>query len=79
MAKRTANQLESRESITRKKLRTETAPGQVVSIDQLVRTTPGFIPNHRGIPTAHLYVGATVFVDHFSNFTYIHLMEKIDG
>ena len=40
---------------------------------------PGFIPTHRGIPTTKSYVGVTVFVDHFSDFTYIHLMKKLDG
>ena len=62
-----------------KNLNTETVPGQVVSIDQLVRPTPGFIPTHRGIPKTHSYVVVTVFVYHFSEFTYIHLMEKLDG
>jgi hypothetical protein len=57
-----------------KTLRKATSPGQIVSIDQLVSRTPGFIPTHRGIPTTKRYCGATIFVDHFSNFTYTHLM-----
>jgi hypothetical protein len=56
-----------------------TFPGQVVSIDQLVSPTQGFIPTHRGTPTMQRYIGATVFVDHFSDFTYIHLMTKLDA
>ena len=41
--------------------------------------TPEFVPTHRGIPTVQQYLGATFFVDHFSDYTYIHLMIKIDG
>ena len=55
-------------------LRKATAPGQIISIDQLVSRTPGFVPTHRGIPTTKRYCGATIFVDHFSDFTYTHLM-----
>jgi hypothetical protein len=54
-------------------------PGQVVSMDQLISPTPGFVPIHRGLPTNARYEGATVFVDHFSDFTYVHLMTKMDG
>ena len=49
----------------RKKIKIATAPGQVVSMDQLISPTPGFVPVHRGTPTKQRYVGATVFVDHF--------------
>ena len=63
----------------KKQLRTATNPGQVVSVNQLVRPTPGLIPTNRWIPTKHRYIITTVFVGHLSDFTYIHLMEKIDG
>jgi hypothetical protein len=56
-----------------------TFPGQVVSIDQLISPTEGFVPTHRGTPTTQRYIGATVFVDHFSDFTYVHLMTKLDA
>jgi hypothetical protein len=59
------------------KLRAATAAGQVVSIDQLVSPTAGFIPTHRGTPTTKRYIGATVFADHFSDFTYVHLKIKM--
>jgi hypothetical protein len=39
-----------------------------------VSPTKGFVPTHRGIPTTKRYTGATIFVDHFSDFTYTHLM-----
>ena len=51
----------------------------MVSVDQLVSPTPGFVPTHRGQPTKARYVGATVFVDHFTDFTYVHLMIKLDA
>ena len=63
----------------KKHLRKVTAPGQVVRIDEVVRPTPGFIPTNWGRPTTQRYVGATLFVDYFSDFAYIHLMEKLDG
>lgn len=63
----------------KKKLREANAPGDVVSIDQLVSPTPGFVPIHRGLPTRKRYVGATIFVDHCSDLTYIHLMTTLDA
>jgi hypothetical protein len=53
--------------------------GQVVSVDQLVSPAEGFVPTHCGTPTTQRYIGATVFVDHFSNFTFVHLMTKLDA
>jgi hypothetical protein len=61
------------------KLRAATTAGQVVSVDQLVSPTAGFIPTHRGTPTTKHYIGATVFAEHFSDFTYVHLMSKMDA
>jgi hypothetical protein len=55
---------------------TVTAPGQVVSIDQLVSTTPGLIGQLRGIPTKKRYTAATVFVDQYSRLSYIHLQKS---
>ena len=60
-----------------KNIKPVTIPGQVVSVDQLVSYTPELIPTHRGIPTTKRYSGATIFVDHASDFTYVHLMEGI--
>ena len=62
-----------------KNLKGATTPGQVVSVDQLISPTPVFVPTHRGTPTVKRYIGATVFVDKFSNFTYVHLMTKLNG
>ena len=59
-----------------KKIKAFTLPGQVVSVDQLVGYIPGLIPTYRGLPTTKRYSGATIFVDHTSDFTYVHLMER---
>ena len=57
-----------------RKIKVATRPGEVVSVDQLVSPTPGFVPTHRGRPTLQRYKAATVFVDHFSDYTYVVLM-----
>jgi hypothetical protein len=58
---------------------TATRPGEVVSMDQLESPTSGFVPTHRGIPTTKRYIGATIFVDHYFDFTYVHLMTKMNA
>jgi len=56
--------------------RTITAPGECVSIDQLVSTTPGLVAQLRGTPTRIRYQVATIFVDHFSRLSYVHLQKS---
>ena len=51
----------------------------MVSVDQLISPTPGFVPTHQGRPTTKQYCGATVFVDHYSDYTYVHLMTKMNA
>ncbi|CAJ1943881.1 unnamed protein product, partial [Cylindrotheca closterium] len=63
----------------KRQIKPATHPGQVISVDQLASPTPGFVPTHRGTPTTMRYTGATVFVDHFSDFTYIHLMTEMNA
>ena len=63
----------------KKQLMTATARGQVVSVDNLVSPISGFIPTHRGRSTTNRYVSATLFVHHFYDFIYIHLMDKLGG
>ena len=58
-----------------KNIKPVTIPGQVVITDQLVIYNPGLIPTHQGIPTTKRYSGATIFFDHASDFTCVHLME----
>jgi hypothetical protein len=45
----------------------------VVSVDQLVSSTPGLVAClHGGYPTKERYIGSTVFVDQASDFSFIY-------
>ena len=48
-----------------------TRPGQCVSVDQLISTTPGLIAQLRGKPTSDRYRAATVFVDQYSGYSHV--------
>lgn len=61
------------------KLRAITAPGQCVSVDQLESTTPGLIAQMKGLLTRQRYRAATVFVDHFSGLSYVHLQKSTNA
>lgn len=56
-----------------------TRPGQVISVDQLKSPTPGLVAQMRGIPMKARYEYATVFVDHYSGMSYIHLQKTQDA
>jgi len=58
-------------------LKRASAPGVVVSVDQLESSVPGFVPLAKGTPTKRRYVGSTVFADHFSGLTYVHHQESL--
>ena len=52
-----------------------TAPGQIVSVDQMISTQVGFIAQFKGSLTKKRYTAAMVFfTDHYSRLQYIHLM-----
>ncbi len=53
------------------------APGKCISMDQLVSTQPGLIPQMAGFLTNLRIWGATVFVYHFSNYVYVALMQDL--
>ena len=55
------------------KIKPSTIPGSVVSIDQLESPVPGFVSIAKGQPTVRKYNGDSVFVDHASDFTYVHM------
>jgi hypothetical protein len=59
--------------------RTITAPGQCVSVDQLESPTPGLIGQIKGILTTQRYRVMTIFVDHFTDLTYIHAQKSTTG
>jgi hypothetical protein len=50
-----------------------TSPGAVIGVDQLISSTPGLVGQMRGSLTRRRYQISTVFVDHFSGLSYVHL------
>jgi hypothetical protein len=58
-------------------LRTVHSPGECVSVDQLESPLPGFIAQLKGRLTRKQYRAATIFVDHYSRLSYIHLQEGL--
>ena len=59
------------------KINQTTIPDAMVSIDQIESLTPGFTLIGKGQPTLRHYCRATVFVDHASDFTYVHMNEAL--
>ncbi len=55
----------------------EVKPGDGVSTDQLVSAQPGLVPQMSGSLTAARITGATVFVDHVTQYVYVHLMKDL--
>jgi hypothetical protein len=53
----------------------QTKPGDGVSVDQIISAQPGLIPQMAGFLTSTRIWGFTTFVDHVSNYIYIHLMK----
>jgi hypothetical protein len=49
-----------------------TQPGEVVSVDQLESSIPGFIGQMTGRLTRQCIVGSTIFVDHASDLSYVY-------
>ena len=45
-----------------------------MSVDQIVSAQPGLIPHMSGFLTNQRLWGATTFVDHVSDYVYVHLM-----
>ena len=58
-------------------IRTTTQPGQVVSVDQLESTTPGFVAQLKGLLTTQCYNYTTIFVDQYSRLSFVFLQKKI--
>ena len=52
-------------------------PGQIVLVDQLESTSPGFIAQLKGTLTQQRYKYATVFVDQYSRYTFVYLQKHI--
>jgi hypothetical protein len=54
-----------------------TGPGSCVSVDQLESSTLGLILHMKGTPTVQRYRWATVYIDHYSRLSYIHLQKQL--
>ena len=52
-------------------------PGDGVSVDQIVSAQPGLIPQMSGFLTNKRIWGSTMFVDHVSDYVYVHLMKDL--
>ena len=48
-----------------------------MSVDQLESPTPGFIGVMRGFVTKRRYTCATIFIDHYSDLSYIHMQMSL--
>ena len=59
--------------------KTATSPGEIVLVDQLESPTPGFIAQLKGILTKDRYHAATVFMDQYSQYTYVHLQQTLSS
>ena len=55
----------------------ETFTGANTSTDQMISPFGGLIPQMKGRLMKAKYYGATIFVDHFTNYTYVHLMRDM--
>ena len=61
-------------------LRKAEGPGDLVSVDQLVSSVPGFIAQEKANVRYKLTRrAATVFVDHFSCLSYVHVHTSTGG
>ena len=60
-------------------IRTVTKPGECVSVDQLESPVAGFIGQNKGFFFRKRYKVATIFVDHFSRLSFVHLQESTKG
>jgi hypothetical protein len=56
-----------------------TKSGDCVSIDQMESPVPGLVAHTKGSPTRERYNCATIFVDHHSDVSFVHLQQALTG
>ena len=54
-----------------------TNPGQIVLVHLLVSPTPSLVASITGIITTKIYNYATIFMDHFHRYSYMHLQQTV--
>ena len=59
------------------KIKVAKEPGECVSIDQMESSSSGFIGHMKGRLTKRRYKYATIFVDNYSRYTYVHLQTAL--
>eukprot|EP00957_Ditylum_brightwellii_P128789 9824369-Ditylum_brightwellii.AAC.1 len=59
------------------KIKPVVAPGDCVLVDQLKSGTPGFVAQFKGRLTKKRYRAVTIFIDHFSDLTYIYEQSRL--
>ena len=57
--------------------KSKNSPGDCVSMEQLEFCTPGFVGVMRRLITNRRYTCATIFIDHFSGLSYVHLQKIV--
>ena len=55
--------------------KSHTKPGDGLSCDHLISKQPGLMPQSTGILTNARFWGSVIYVDHFSDFIYSHLIQ----
>ena len=76
--KSTRRKWRNKASKNKKNVRSVTKPGQVVSVNMMQTNVPGLIAQSSGFLTKERYKVATVFVDHYSGFSYTHYQKSTD-
>ena len=64
---------------SKRKIAEAQKPGDVISVDQMESSTVGLIAQLKGRVTTRRYTAATIFVDHFSDLSYVHLQESLSS
>ena len=59
------------------KTKIATQPGQVVSVGKLESSTLGFVAQLKGILTNQRYKYASIFVDQYSDLTFVFLQKRL--
>jgi hypothetical protein len=60
-----------------RQIRTATTAGQCISVDQMESSTLGFVGQLKGKLTKRRYKYATIFIDNFSRYKYVHLQTSL--
>ena len=54
-------------------------PGKCALVHQLEIIIPGFVAQLKGRLTKDKYICATIFLDHYSSVSYVHLQRSTNG